>query len=399
MRVFAFLFVILLFAACHKDKNDDSIDTNHITRINAGSATKLIKDNRGGFIIAGKVNVFNSTQSQLIKIDSLGYKYWGTNFGDNNVDGINDVLRTNTGFLTAGYTTTEEKSDTTFAISCLDNAGSIFWQHRYGIGSANVIIDAYDQNYYGEYLVGGKSIMKDENSAQVSENLSVIKINNKGSILWQYSLSNSTGVQDILRNENSFFITGNSKTKSEIANSSNVLVAALNVDGTEQWKKEIKLKDLPDGMTATGIKLLKLTDGFLLAAAATSSNNKAIKEAYLLKLSYNGEVIWEKNMSSNFELTDAKKANGHIYLLGNTFNSATNLYETNLIEADIRGTIINQYSFVINYDGVDDNSTSMYFDNDFVYIVGNSVVYRGSSSNRMYYFKYPITEFNSLTKK
>lgn len=396
MRVICFLFVALFFVACHKDKKDDGVDENHIVRVNYGSVSKVVKDVRSGFILAGGVKVFNSSQSQIIKIDSLGYRYWGSNYGDNDVDYTFDILRINTGYLTVGYSAAEMTHDTAFAIACLDYAGSVFWQRKYSNGVARVIIDAVDNNYYGEYVVGGEMKLLDEEANTSNNKIVVLKVNNKGTKLWQYAYTKKSDISDIARSNDGFFVAGNTF---DVNNVSKVLVVRLNANGQEEWVKDIQLKDIKESVSVSSGKLLKITDGFLLTVNTSTNSEKISKDAYLLKITPSGEVVWQRSLANNFEISDAKIFNGKLYLLGNCYNSAIGHYETGFIDADVNGTVNGQYNFVINNDDADDNSTSMYLDNDFIYIVGNSELYRGTSNNRMYYFKHPLNEIQKLVNR
>lgn len=162
--------------------------------------------------------------------------------------------------------------------------------------------------------------------ANLGDSLSVIKINSDGNILWNKTLPIGFICDDIKRiSDNGFVLCG----------SSNQNAIALRIDsaGSFVWQK------IFGGGSARGF--YSATETFPNGLVFAGYNQKPDStKIYVVKLDYDGNVIWEKNYIANNNRNVGQRVcvSNNSYLVGG--NTDVNIYKTFLLKLDSAGNLL-----------------------------------------------------------
>ncbi len=271
------------------------------TQDDRGNAVSLTSDN--GFIVTGfsfsnDINVANNHGGKdvvLIKTDEDGNLEWSKLFGGSSDDIGNSVIQSSDGGYMLAGTTFSTNGDISFNHGSSDfwiiktnEQGDLLWEKTYagsGEDRANEIIETQD----GNFIIIGTSFSTD---GDVSNNLGgvdfwIIKINTDGELLWEKNLGGSSADQAY--------------------------------DVIETSSGEI------------------LIVGEVLSNDVNVTNNHGQTDAWMTKLSANGDIIWQRALGGtkvDYFLSVTEGEDGHYLATGNTFSSNGNV-STNLGASDI----------------------------------------------------------------
>ena len=252
-----------------------------------GLSVKTIPD--GSFIIVGTTGSTNGDVSGyhdngdlwVIKLSSSGEPVWKHVYGGNMTDEGGDIIQTpDGGYMLVGYTMSNDGDVTghhgggDLWMLHLNQTGSIVWQKTYG-GSKRDSGSGIIRTTDGEYAMTGNTYSSDGDvtSNHGSSDLWVMKADANGTLLWQKSY-------------------GGSKL---------------------DW----------------GHSLVELPGGDLLVAGVTASSdgdvhlNHGAGDIWVLRLSSQGNLIWEKTYGGNFSDNVWKiesSPRGGAFLVGETFS-------------------------------------------------------------------------------
>ncbi len=259
----------------------------------------------------------------IVKIDkSNGSVIWEKSFGGNNRDFLASAQQTSDGgYIVAGYSASGNNGDKSepsrgyddYWVIKLDSNRNIVWQKTYGgnsIDRLNSIIVTDD----GGYLLGGTSESnisgeKTENS-KGSNDFWVIKINSTGTIEWDktYGGNGMDQLTSIIKGVNGGYILAGSSDsnissdKSENSRGSQDLwILKINDSGSIIWQKTI------GGNNGDNLSCIKATfdNNYILGATSGSgisgekTENAAVVDGWIIKISANGTIIWQKNIGGN----------------------------------------------------------------------------------------------------
>jgi hypothetical protein len=248
-RIVIFLVVLALLSCEKEDGIDNQTYDWYKIYTSGNSLGKVIKDWDDSYVLAGNVNVYNTTESFVMKLDNSGNSIWESSFGNNGFDNVIDVVKTAPEYLTVGYTMNEENNARSFLVASLDIRGNVHWRKNYHRGNANSVIWAYSEdysgeyyNYTGDYLVGGTFEVFDSINSYYRNNLSVLKIDNQGDIIWQFIHSDETNCYDIVRDSDDSYMVVGDFMDSQYLNSS-VFVLKLDSKGEKVWEKQLLLRE------------------------------------------------------------------------------------------------------------------------------------------------------------
>ena len=296
----------------------------------------------GGFIMAGYTNSEISgdkTENNIggldywiVKLNAFGNIEWQQTLGtvlDDRAIAIAEA--SDGGFLVGGYTFGGVSGDKTEAaiggydywIVKLSSTGTIVWQQTIGGNANDYLTDIL--NVPGGFVLSGYSqsgISGDKTSTNKGgSDYWVMKINNTGSILWQFGYG-GTGEDDLaktFRNAAGNYILGGTSSSGisgdkNVANNGYADIWIFEIDGAGNivWQKDIG-GDLGDAF----VQLIQLESGDYVIAANTNSNQAAqkrilnLKDAdsdewgeydiatrsdfWIIKINNAGDIIWEKN--------------------------------------------------------------------------------------------------------
>ncbi len=162
--------------------------------------------------------------------------------------------------------------------------------------------------------------------ANLGDSLSLVKINSDGNILWNKTLPIGFICDDIKRiSDNGFILCG----------SSNQNAIALRIDsaGNYIWHK------IFGGGSTRGF--YSVADNFPNGLLFAGSNQKPDStKIYVVKLDYNGNLIWEKNYAAN----NNRNVGQRVCVLNNSYlvggNTDVNIYKTFLLKIDTAGNLL-----------------------------------------------------------
>ncbi len=252
-----------------------------------GLSVKTLND--GSFIIVGTTGSTNGDVSGyhdngdlwVLKLSSSGEPIWKHVYGGNMTDEGGDIISTpDGGYMVVGYTMSNDgdvkghHGGGDLWMIHLDQAGSIVWQKVFG-GSKRDSGSSIIRTSDGGYAMTGNTYSSDGDvtSNHGSSDLWVVKTDGNGTLLWQKSY-------------------GGSKL---------------------DW----------------GHSLIELPGGDLLVAGVTASSdgdvhlNHGAGDIWVLRLSSQGNMIWEKTYGGNFSDNVWKvepSPRGGAFLVGETFS-------------------------------------------------------------------------------
>ncbi|HVM87037.1 MAG TPA: gliding motility-associated C-terminal domain-containing protein [Puia sp.] len=245
---------------------------------------------------------------------SLPYVEWQKCLGGNNGDYAWSIdLTSDGGYIAAGYTEGVDNGDimgyhgnialNDLWVVKLDNTGNIQWQKCLG-GNSMETGGFIRQTSDGGYIVAGSSASVDCNITGNHRGLDywVVKLNNKGEIVWQkmYGGSqNDYGLAMALAADGSCFVSGftesNDGDVSGNHGSRDYWVIKIDASGNLKWQKTLggSGDDESNAVVAT-------VDGGCVVGGLTQSNdgdvtgNHGNTDAWIVKLDVNGNIQWQK---------------------------------------------------------------------------------------------------------
>lgn len=320
---------------------------------------KVIQTSDGGFAIVGysKSDDIDASNNEgqhdnwILKLDSNGNILWEKSFGYAGHDHAYSVIETSDGgFFMTGFldiTASEGEGSTVrnnrhgigeFWCHKLDANGEIEWRNYFGGTNNDRSYDAVQANDGGYVLTGfSESNDYDISNSYGSYDYWVIKLNSIGELIWEKSLGGSEidqGRSIVKTNDNSYIIAGNSYSSDGNNNnnygSSDFLLVKLSDNGEVIWNKNYggSLFDY-----ATSIN--KYSNGYIVSGYSKSSDgdvkgNFGENDFWVIKISHEGDLIWQRNFGgSKLDLAfDAIETNEEkIFVIGET--------ESNDVEVNI----------------------------------------------------------------
>lgn len=165
----------------------------------------------------------------------------------------------------------------------IDRDGNFLWQKSFGVEGENEssrkVIEVED----GYLLVGNTVTMGAGNS-----DMYLIKTDKNGKLIWDKAYGSLAGEDgyDILKVHNGYLLLGN--TRNSNAGDSDYFVVKTDMNGNQLWAKNYGTDsdDFPHRMIA-------LSDGSIILGGYTFGNADYI-DIYLIKISPSGDKIWER---------------------------------------------------------------------------------------------------------
>jgi len=365
---FLFSFAIFLFS-CSSDDSSGSSDKPQTTFVKTyggsknDSAQSIVATLDGGYAILGftQSNDGDITDKQdesfdywILKFDAQDNLQWQKTYGGSADDRGNDIIQTQDGgyaILGHSFSDNNDISDNAglqdYWLAKLDVNGNITWQKSFGYQGADSGISVIQTNDQG-YLISGildvsasgglGNTSRSTNNRHAGGDYWVLKLDSSGTIQWsKYFGGNSTDTpEDIIQaNDNGFIIVGSSDSN-DIDISSNIgtydfWVIRISSSGDLVWEKSYGGTQIDEARA-----IVKSEDGNYIIAGDTRSNdgdvlsNKGAADLWLIKISPNGDLIWEKTIGgSSFDVARAivKSQNNGFIISGSSRSSDFNVSE------------------------------------------------------------------------
>ncbi|PQB03063.1 hypothetical protein BST83_17155 [Polaribacter filamentus] len=292
-------------------------------------------------------------------------------FGGSKNDALNSIVKTTDGgYVVLGYTQsndfeTNSKSDESFDfwVMRFSSDDELLWNKTFGSSGDDRSADIIATNDGGFALLGYSSKAdKDVSLNAGSQDFWIFKITGEGIRLWEKSfgfLGSDKGISLIQTSDNGYLVTGvldvsasggqgNSKTAKHAGG--DIWALKLAPNGNLQWSKYFggSFTDTPFGVVET------LNNEFIIAASSDSkdfniSNNKGGYDFWVLKITFEGTLIWEKNFGGS-EIDEPRAIvatdDGNFIIVGDTRSSDIDVSFNNgaadlwMIKINTNGTLI-----------------------------------------------------------
>ena len=331
----------LFFINCSNDdtpNNDKNFEVGFIKTFGGSkneSAQSVTKTLDGGYAILGYVqsndgDVVNKTNESfdywLLKFDATNNLQWQKNYGGTSDDRGNDIIQTTDGgFAILGFSesndldVSENAGATDFWLSKLDATGNISWEKSLGFSGVDNGISLIQTNNNGYLLTGvldvsassGLGNSKTTNAKHAGGDYWAIKLNASGEKEWTRFFGGSftdTPYDVIQSQDNGFIIIGSSDSDDvDIENnqgSYDFWVIKISEIGDLVWEKSFGGSEIDEARAITNSG-----DGNYIIVGDTRSNdldvsnNKGAADLWIIKMSPDGNLIWEKTIGgSSFDV-------------------------------------------------------------------------------------------------
>ena len=295
----------------------------------------------GGYVLAGASTSSKSgdkvSENQgnediwVIKIDAQGKIQWQNSFGGNGNDIPVDIIRTkDKGYLIAAnsnstpssYKKSENFGGNDYYIIKLNEKGEILWEKTFG-GSFDDQIKSVIETKDGFILVGNSNspISGNKTIDQTSNGTWIVQINQKGEIISEQNLNLNTDNQLISfqENKNGYLFSILEKVENKLK------PKVIQTDFNFQIQKTTEL-EIENDLAITEIKLIDnkylFTANKISTLEQLKSNNHAIESYYIAKtFDENGSEIWKKQFGEegfNYLEKAITTRDGSVILFGNS---------------------------------------------------------------------------------
>lgn len=324
-------------------------------------------------------------------------------FGGSKNDVLQSVVKTTDGgYASLGYTQSNDfditdKTDDSFDFLLMKFSADdvLIWSKTFGGSDDDRGADIIATNDGGFALFGfSKSSDFDVTQNAGAQDFWIVKITVDGTISWQKTFGYSgadSGTTVLQTKDNGFLITGvldvtasggqgNSAKNSQKHAGGDIWAIKLNTIGDLEWSRYFggSFTDTPFGAVETQ------DNAYIIAASSDSedfniSNNKGTYDFWILKISADGDLIWEKNFGGS-EVDEPRGItttnDGNFIIVGDTRSSDKDATTNNggadlwMLKISTDGNLIWQKTFGgTNFDVA--RSISKTLDNGFI-IAGNS---------------------------
>jgi type IX secretion system substrate protein len=234
----------------------------------------------GGYIVVGG----GMGDVYLLKTDSNGGFLWAKSFGDTLNDGGISLQQTiDGGYIIAGHTNSFGSGLTTDSyLIKTDSIGNLVWSKTFG-GTYYDWGRSAQQTSDGGYILTGESV-----NLSIGGLVYLIKTDSNGDTLWTKAYDGTDGyrgnsVQQTT--DGGYIITVG--TGGVGAGNGNVYLIKTNSTGTLQWSKSFE-----GTFDESGHSVQQTADGGYIIAGYTSSFGAGYYDVYLIKTDSNGNLVW-----------------------------------------------------------------------------------------------------------
>jgi len=291
----------------------------------------IIQTNDGGYAITGPSKSDDGDGSNnegqhdhwIVKLDNQGTIQWERSFGFAGHDHSRSIIQTNDGgFFIGGYldvdasggsgneTVSTKHGVGEFWAQKLDPNGNLEWRRYFG-GTNNDRIFNVLQAHDGNYLLVGASESTDFDikNGNGSYDFWVIKIDTKGTMLWEKSYGGSgidQGRAAIKTNDGNYIIVGAAiSSDGNISNSkgnSDAWVIKIDENGTMLWEKSFGGSGFDAAFAidnGKGIFSSYVIAGNSKSSDGDTSKNNGENDFWVIKIDNSGKLLFEKSLGGS----------------------------------------------------------------------------------------------------
>lgn len=295
------------------------------------SAQSVIKTTDGGYAIAGFTQSIDGDITDksvenfdywLLKFDADDNLQWTKTYGGTNDERAYKLIQTNDGgFALIGYTNSNDEDVSTnngfddIWLVKTDLSGNIQWEKSYGFSGSDKafsIIQTSDNGFFVSGILdvsasAGAGNDRNSNSQHAGGDYWGLKLDANGTKIWRRYFGGSftdAAYDAVETNDNGFIIIGSSDSDDvDISNTKgdyDFWIVKVDTNGNQVWEKSFGGSQIDEARSIT-----KTTDGnYLIAGESRSSdadvtNPKGAADIWLIKISDDGSLIWEKSFGGN----------------------------------------------------------------------------------------------------
>src|SRR4030095_8958458 len=276
----------------------------------------------GGYVAAGlkvKNIPLDSSNFFIIKYNAAGTIVWQKEYGGTRCESANCIVRTSSDvYAIAGYTSSNDGDVTgnhspnlsDVWLMKTDESGNIIWKKCFG-GSAADTAYAVIQTPDKGFIVAASSASSNGNLTGNNglTDAWLFKTDSLGNLLWQKNFGGAG--YDVFKNvllnaDGTYTVTGYTTSPAAVSNGikgkSDLWVAQVNDTGTVIWSKGFGGSEEEEGFS-----IASMPDGSCLVSGYTASNtndvsgNSGSTDAWVIKVSANGNLVWQKCVGTNRE--------------------------------------------------------------------------------------------------
>ena len=365
MKNFCYIAILFLFIHCSKDEETENpiIDLNKIEFVKTFGGSKndvlqsVVKTSDGGYVVLGytQSNDFDISEKTnesfdfwLMKFSSEDNLLWQKTFGGSNDDRGADIITTNDGgFAILGYSkssdldVSQNAGAQDFWLLKLTENGTISWQKTFGYSGADLgttLLQTADNGYLITGVLDVSASNGQGNSKKTQKHAGgdvwAIKLTNLGNLQWRKYFGGSftdTPFGVVETADNNYIIAASSDSEDfNISNNKGTYdfwILKISNNGTLIWEKNFGGSEIdePRGITATN-------DGNFIIVGDTRSSDKDVilnnggADLWMLKINSDGTLIWQKTIGgSSFDVARSifkTQDNGYL-ITGNSRSSNT----------------------------------------------------------------------------
>lgn len=327
MKKLSLLLLLVIMILQQSCKKDDDVESY----VRGGNSLIITPDEQ--MLIAGfNLTDQNSFDSYLAKVNGNGEVVWSNTYGDKGSDGFYRVINaTGGGYVATGFITSVSNARSNLLVVKVSDEGSPEWSKVFGVDSIAQgfsLIATSD----GGYVVCGY-IME---SYDDDRDIYLLKVNSSGERVWTKRYGKSSGsaaydeAYDIAQaSDGSLYITGS--VAGNISCCGDAFLMKLSAEGDSLWSKTYQ--------QGLGYSLAINEDGTIIIGGMVESNGQ---DLYLVKTTAAGELVWEKTYGGtgfDYGTTVRKTSDGGYAITGITALSGSSNQDIMLNKYDAAGAL------------------------------------------------------------
>ena len=223
---------------------------------------------------------------------------WYKSFGGNGEDIIYDMIITaDENLMLAGLTSSPTYGAKAWDmwLAKADMSGNVLWNKAFG-GTGYDTAKAIVQAQNGDFIVCGLNTY-----LAFKADWWILRLDPNGNILWEYSDGEIGGEGDacydiITLDDGGIVATGVNGLSPGGGGGLDLWVMKLDGDGNKLWEKIIGGPYVDEGQA-----LIKDADANIIVAGETTPTNNGMADAWLLKFTSQGDLLWQKTYATDGE--------------------------------------------------------------------------------------------------
>ncbi|MGB9914452.1 MAG: PQQ-binding-like beta-propeller repeat protein [Candidatus Bathyarchaeales archaeon] len=286
-----------------------------------------------GFLVVGSTTSLqpNKTMALALKLDDEGNMLWNRTFSDTQNSEFRYVLILDDGFLFVGNTFLTSGATDGYVVKT-DHDGKPLWQFSISNGGVDKLFSAV-QTQDGFVLAGLTNPVGGSGS-----DVWVVKISEDGHLVWSktYDWGMDDAGRAVLSSAgNQYFIVG--YTNSAGNDDYDFLLLKIDAEGNLLWNRTY------GGAQSDKAYAMLDVDGGLLLVGDTRSKGAGDSDAWVIKVDFEGNLIWERTVGgSGFDMPTciSNSASGGYVVGGFTFSFGEGYRDFWLFKIDDAGNVL-----------------------------------------------------------